>query len=161
MDISKASNFERFLYDLVWRDPASVRELMRKVEHEGGFELGACNEVWKRMPAFGFISGNSSHADRMETIRMAWSKYNIEIDTHTADGLKVGLAHREAGVPLICLETALPTKFEASMVEALGRKPARSAAFDNIENLPQRFTVMDADSEAAKRFIAAKIDAIS
>ena len=161
MDISKASNFERFLYDLVWRDPAAVRELMRKVEHEGGFDIGACGDVWKRMPAFGFISGNSSHADRMETIRMAWSKYKIEIDTHTADGLKVGLAHRETGVPLICLETALPTKFEASMVEALGRKPARSATYDNIENLPQRFEVMDSNAEAVKRFIAAKIDAVS
>ena len=89
---------------------------------------------------------------------MAWSKYKIEIDTHTADGLKVALAHREAGVPLVCLETALPTKFEASMVEALGRKPVRSATFNNIENLPQRFEVMDADAEAVKRFIAVKID---
>ena len=158
MDISKASNFERFLYDLLWRDPAAVRELMRKVDHEGGFDVSECADVWKRMPAFGFISGRSTHADRMATIRSVWKKYQIEIDTHTADGLKVALDNREPGVALLCLETALPTKFEASMIEALGRKPARPAAFEGIENLPQRFDVMDIDAGAVKRFIAGKID---
>ena len=161
MDISKASNFERFLYDLVWRDPAAVRELMRKLDADGGFDLAACGDIWRRMPAFGFISGSSSHADRMNTIRMAWDKYQVEIDTHTADGLKVGLANREAGVPLICLETALPAKFEASIVEALGRKPARPVAFAAIEDLPQRFELMDADRNALKQFIAAKINSAS
>jgi len=154
MDISKASNFERFLYDLLWRDPASVRELMRKVEHEGGFNLAECDDIWKRLPAFGFQSGNSSHADRIRTIRDTWHKYQIEIDTHTADGMKVGLERREPGVPLICLETALPAKFEASMAEALGRKPSRPPQYVGIEALPQKFEVMDADAEAVKRFIA-------
>ncbi len=158
MDISKASNFERFLYDLVWRDPAAVRELMRKVDHEGGFDVSECADVWKRMPAFGFISGRSTHADRIATIRSVWEKYQIEIDTHTADGLKVALDNREPGIAVICLETALPAKFEASMAEALGRKPARPAAFEGIENLPQRFDVMDIDAGAVKRFIAGKID---
>ena len=158
MDISKASNFERFLYDLLWRDPAAVRELMRKVDHEGGFDVSECADVWKRIPAFGFISGRSTHADRIATIRSVWEKYQIEIDTHTADGVKVGLDNREAGVALICLETALPAKFEASMIEALGRKPARPVAFEGIENLPQRFDVMDIDAGAVKRFIAGKID---
>ena len=158
MDISKASNFERFLYDLVWRDPAAVRELMRKVEQEGGFDISECTDIWKRLPAFGFISGRSTHADRICTIRAAWEKYHIEIDTHTADGLKVALQHREPGVPLVCLETALPAKFEASMLEALGRKPARPVAFEGIEALPQRFEVMDVDAGAVKRFMADKID---
>ena len=158
MDISKASNFERFLYDLVWRDPAAARELMRKVEHEGGFDISECADIWKRLPAFGFISGRSTHADRIATIRAVWEKYQVEIDTHTADGLKVALEHREPGIPLVCLETALPAKFEASIVEALGRKPTRPAALEGIENLPQRFDVMDVDAVAVKRFIAGKID---
>ena len=158
MDISKASNFERFLYDLLWRDPAAVRELMRKVDHEGGFDVSECTEVWKRLPAFGFVSGRSIHADRIATIRSVWEKYQVEIDTHTADGLKVALDHREPGVQVICLETALPAKFEASMIEALGKKPARPAAYDGIESLPQRFEVMDADAAAVKQYIANKID---
>lgn len=158
MDISKASNFERFLYDLLWRDPAAVRELMRKVDQEGGFDLSECAEVWKRMPAFGFVSGRSSHADRIATIREIWEKYHVEVDPHTADGLKVARQHRELGVPMICLETALPAKFEASMIEALGRAPARPSAYVGIEQLPQRFEVMDADAVAVKRLIANVID---
>jgi threonine synthase len=157
MDISKASNFERFLYDLLWRDPAAVRELMRKVDQEGGFDVSECADIWKRMPAFGFVSGRSSHADRIATIRAAWEKYQVEIDTHTADGLKVAMANRETGVPMICLETALPAKFEASMIEALGRTPVRPAAYEGIEKLPQRFEVMNADASEVKNFIAAKI----
>jgi len=85
-------------------------------------------------------------------------KYQTEIDTHTADGMKVGLAHREPGVPLICLETALPAKFEASMIEALGRKPARPPQYEGIEALPQRFEVIDVDAESVKRLIAKAID---
>jgi threonine synthase len=159
MDISKASNFERFLYDLVWRDPAAVRELMRKVEHESGFDLGACEDIWKRMPAFGFQSGRSTHADRIRTIRAAWDRYQIEIDTHTADGLKMALEFREKDVPMICLETALPAKFEASIIEALGRKPARPLGFEAIEALPQRVEVMDIDVAAVKAKIVATCEA--
>ncbi|MEO8384887.1 MAG: threonine synthase [Betaproteobacteria bacterium] len=158
MDISKASNFERFLYDLLWRDPAAVRELMRKVDHEGGFDVSECTDVWKRMPAFGFVSGRSTHADRIATIRSVWEKYQVEIDTHTADGIKVALDHRESGVQIVCLETALPAKFEASMIEALGRKPMRPVAYEGIENLPQRFEVMEANATAVKQFVAGKID---
>ena len=158
MDISKASNFERFLLDLVWRDPAVVRELMRKVEQEGGFDISQC-PYWPRLPAFGFVSGNSTHADRMRMIRTVWEKYQVEIDTHTADGLKVALEHREAKIPMVCLETALPAKFEASMIEALGRKPARRAGFEGLESLPQRFQVMDIDADAVKRCIANEVSA--
>jgi threonine synthase len=156
MDISKASNFERFLLDLVWRDPAVVRELMRKVDQEGGFDISHC-EYWKRLPAFGFVSGASSHQDRMRVIRDVWSKYKIEIDTHTADGLRVAEQHREPGVPMVCLETALPAKFEASIVEALGHKPARPNGFEGIESRPQRVEVMNIDVAAVKARIVAVV----
>lgn len=156
MDISKASNFERFLLDLVWRDPAVVRELMRKVDQEGGFDISHC-EYWKRLPAFGFISGASSHADRMRIIRNVWERYKIEIDTHTADGLRVAEQHREVGEAMVCLETALPAKFEASIVEALGHKPARPAGFDGIEARPQRFDVIDIDAAVVKAKIVAVV----
>ena len=154
MDISKASNFERFLFDLVWRDPAMVRELMLKVDKEGGFDLSTCADVYKRLPGFGFVSGKSTHEDRINTIRRVWQEYKIEIDTHTADGIKVALEHREADVPMVCLETALPVKFEVSMVEALGRKPMRDAKFEGIESLPQRFSVLEANADDVKAFIA-------
>ena len=60
----------------------------------------------------------------------------------------------EDGVPLLCLETALPAKFEDSIVEALGRPPERPTGYENIEALPQRFEVMDADVSKIKDYIA-------
>ena len=93
----------------------------------------------------------------MSTIRKIYEKYGVLVDTHTADGLKVGLEYREKDIPLICLETALPAKFSESIVEAIGSKPDRPAGYENLENLPQRYVVMNADADAIKTFIAENI----
>jgi threonine synthase len=153
MDISKASNFERFAFDLAGRDAARVRELWGAVDQGRSFDLKPSG-LFDRVPDFGFTSGSSSHIHRIATIRMAWERYGTMIDTHTADGLKVGLEHREAGVPLVCLETALPAKFEDAIREALGRAPERPAGLEDLEALPQRVEVMDADTGTVKDYIA-------
>jgi threonine synthase len=153
MDISKASNFERFVFDLVGRDPARVRDLWRRLDAEGEFDLSH-TAYWPRVAQSGFVSGKSSHQDRLATIRNIFSRYSVMIDPHTADGVKVGLEYREVGVPLICLETALPAKFGATLREALGREPQRPAEFQDLERLPQRFTLIEPDAEAVKRYIA-------
>lgn len=158
MDISKASNFERFVFDLVGRDGAKVRELWAAVDAGASFDLSA-TPYFARLPDFGFASGRSSHADRLATIRLAWEKYGTMIDTHTADGLKVALEQRPAGVTTLVLETALPAKFETTIHEALGRAPERPAGLEGIESLPQRVEVMAPDVAAVKRFVAAHVAA--
>jgi threonine synthase len=155
MDISKASNFERFVFDLVGRDGDKVRGLWSAVDNGGAFDLNA-DGVFAQVPAFGFQSGVSSHTHRMQTIRQTFETYGVMIDTHTADGLKVALEQREPGVPMLVLETALPAKFEDSIREALGRDPVRPAGMEDLESLPQRFEVMEADVDAIKQFIVAK-----
>ncbi|KAF7599059.1 MAG: threonine synthase [Candidatus Dactylopiibacterium carminicum] len=155
MDISKASNFERFVYDLVGRDPKVVAELWRAVDGGGQFDL-AGTQFWARIKDFGFVSGASSHADRLATIRRVYKDHGLMIDTHTADGLKVALEHRDTDIPTIVLETALPAKFEETIIEALGEKPWRPTSMQNIEALPQRVEVMDIDVQAVKDFIAAR-----
>jgi threonine synthase len=152
MDISKASNFERFVYDLTGGNADIVADLWRKVEREGGFDLGGTPYA-ARLPESGFVSGTSSHADRIDTIRRVYRDYDVIIDTHTADGVKVGLEHREPGVPLVCLETALPAKFAASVREAIGLEPDAPPGYEGLELLPQRVDVMDADVDAVKQYI--------
>ncbi|NTV93885.1 MAG: threonine synthase [Thiobacillus sp.] len=154
MDISKASNFERFIFDLTGGDGDKVRELWRAVDQGGAFDLKQ-HGLFDRVADYGFESGKSSHADRMATIRMAEERFGTVIDPHTADGLKVGMAHREPGIAMVCLETALPAKFEDSIVEALGRKPERPAGLDDIESRPQRYEVLDANIEQVKAVIVA------
>ena len=153
MDISKASNFERFVSDLTGRNSSQVAELWKAVDAGGSFDLKPSG-LFAQIKNYAFESGSSSHAARMQTIRMAWEKYGVMIDTHTADGLKVGLEHRDEGIPLVCLETALPAKFEDSIREALGVMPERPAGLENIEALPQRVETMDADVAAIQAFIA-------
>ncbi|MDE2080804.1 MAG: threonine synthase [Burkholderiales bacterium] len=161
MDISKASNFERFVFDLLGHDAAAAvrtRELFGPtLAREGGFTLSATEFApATRVDGFGFASGRSTHADRLATIRDTWARHRVMIDTHTADGLKVAREQLEPGVPMIVLETALPAKFEATIREALGPDappPERPPALRELESRPRRFTAMAADAEAVKRYI--------
>jgi len=156
MDISKASNFERFVFDLVGRDPAQVKALWAKVDAGQSFDLSA-SPCWSKLADFAFVSGKSTHQDRLKTIRLAQEKYGVMIDTHTADGLKVALEHRLAGVPMVVLETAQPVKFEETIREALGQEPQRPADLVGIEKLPQQVEVMAPDVAAIKAFLVARI----
>ncbi len=156
MDISKASNFERFVFDLVGRDPAVVRELWAKVDKGQAFDLST-TDYWKNLPKFAFVSGRSTHADRLATIRMANDKYKVMLDTHTADGLKVALENRQAGTTMIVLETAQPAKFEETIREALNCEPVRPADLVGIEALAQRVVVMDPDTAAIKQFLVERV----
>lgn len=158
MDISKASNFERFIFDLTGRDAAQVKTLWKSVDQGGSFDLSG-TDLWKKIAGFGITSGTSNHTARLYTIREIYRKFNTLIDTHTADGLKVGMELREPGIPLICLETALPAKFADSILEAVGFEPKRPAGYDNLESLPQRFERMAVGTEQVKRFIVAQTSA--
>jgi threonine synthase len=158
MDISKASNFERFVFDLSGRDAATIRQLWGAVESGGSFDLKAHadpsgHSLFDRVAGLGMASGASNHANRIDTIRTVYEVYGTMIDPHTADGLKVGLEHREPGVPLVCMETAQPAKFDDAIREALGIEPVRPAELADLESQPQIKHVMDVDVEAVKRYI--------
>ena len=157
MDISKASNFERFVFDLLGRDGARVKALFDgALGRVGKFDLSAHPAFSQAAVRYGFDSGKSSHADRLATIRDTYERHGMVIDTHTADAVKVAVAHLQSGVPMIVLETALPVKFAETIVEAIGIEPPRPSKFIGIELLPRRVTNMSADVSAIKRFIAKK-----
>ncbi len=155
MDISKASNFERFVFDLLGRDGVRVKALFGEaLNKDGRFDLSADPQFAQAAGRYGFVSGKSTHADRLQTIRTTWQQHGFMIDTHTADALKVALEKREAGTPMVVLETALPIKFAATIVEALDREPDRPVGFEGIEALPKRVQVMAADVAPIKALIA-------
>ena len=155
MDISKASNFERYVCDILRRDTGRMKALWAQLDSTGAFDLSG-DGFKDLIAATGFSSGSSTHADRLATIRAVSKDYGVVVDTHTADGIKVGMEHREAGVPLICLETAQPAKFAETIREALGRDPERPAGYEDIEGLPQRFEVIEADAAKVKAYIAVR-----
>ncbi|MDR9848949.1 threonine synthase [Herbaspirillum huttiense] len=153
MDIAKASNLERFIFDVLGRDAQSVQQLFgEELAHHGKFVLS--KQEHERMADYGFVSGKSTHADRLATISQVWSGRSMMIDPHTADGVKVARDHRVQGVPTIVLETALPLKFEETMRAATGRGVPRPAALADLEARPRRFAVMQASTEDIKERIA-------
>jgi len=155
MDISKASNFERFVFDLLGRDAARTRDLFGpQLSAQGHFDLSHDACFADAHARYGFVSGKSTHANRLQTIQDVYQKHGQMIDTHTADGVKVAREHVQAGVPMVVLETALPIKFAATIVEALGKEPSRPAKFEGIEALPRRVQVMPADVGQVKDYIA-------
>ncbi|WP_439364808.1 threonine synthase [Bradyrhizobium sp. DASA03005] len=155
MDISKASNLERFVFDLVGRDAARTKALFDgQLGERGGFDLSGDPRFAEAAASFGFRSGKSSHADRLATIRDTWERYHTVIDPHTADGVTVARAHTSPREAMIVLETALPIKFAATIKEALGREPDLPDRFKGLEELPRRVKVLPPDAQAVKNYIA-------
>ena len=158
MDISKASNFERFVFDLLGRDGARVADLFgRQLAEQGFFDLSATPEFASIRRRYGFVSASSTHADRVATIRDVHTRDGVTIDPHTADAVRVARDLREPDETVIVTETALPVKFSATIVEALGHEPERPEAFEGLEALPRHVTVIDNDPAHLRALIEAHL----
>ncbi len=154
MDISKASNFERFVFDLLGRDAERTRALFgEQLSSQGQFDLSQDPLFKQAAERFGFASGRSSHANRLATIQDTYQRFGQMIDPHTADGVRVARAYMQEATPMLVLETALPIKFAATLVEALGQEPDRPARFEGMESLPRRVQVMPVDVQRVKQLI--------
>lgn len=153
MDIAKASNVERFVFDLLGRDAERIRRLF-------GTELSACRqfsltaEETSRIASYGFVSGKSTHIDRVRTISDTWERHRTMIDPHTADGVKVAREHLRPGVRTIVLETALPLKFEDIIREATGQAAPRPATVADLEHRTGRCEPMAPSADAVMAYIA-------
>ena len=152
MDISKASNFERFIFDLTGRDAAEIETLWAEVSAGKGFNLAFALD--KIRNEYGFVSGKSLHRDRLAVIKQVYEQDGELIDPHTADGVKVARELREAGETVVCLETALAAKFADTIREAVGDVDIpRPAKLQGLEDLPQKVQNVPNQAEAVKEII--------
>ena len=152
MDISKASNFERFIFDLTGRDAAEIETLWAEVGAGKGFNLAFALD--KIRNEYGFVSGKSLHRDRLAVIKQVYGQDGELIDPHTADGVKVARELREAGETVVCLETALAAKFADTIREAVGDVDIpRPAKLQGLEDLPQKVQNVPNQAEAVKEII--------
>lgn len=155
MDISRASNFERFVFDALGRDADRVSELFGEKVKTGGFDLSADDVFPTLADRYGFMSGKSTHTDRVQTIRDCSEKNGVLIDPHTADGVKVARDVRnQVDTPIVCLETALPVKFAETINEAIGKAPEIPTRFAEIMDADRCVVDMPNDAEAVKKYIA-------
>lgn len=157
MDISKASNFERFVFDLMDRDAAQIQALWAEVGAGKGFDLSL--QLEKIHEKYGFVSGKSLHQDRLATIAAVYETDGELVDPHTADGIKVAREVREPGELIVCLETALAAKFDATIRAAVGDVAIpRPAALAGLEDLPQRVQVVPNNADVVKTIIRETLD---
>ncbi len=149
MDISKASNFERFIYLLVGKNGKKINELWGDVNGGKGFDLSELlDEITDK---YGFVSGKSTHADRLATIKTVYESDNELIDPHTADGIKVAREVRQDKEVIVVAETALPAKFADTIFEAVGQIDIpRPAHTQDIESLPQKVVILDNQADLVK-----------
>jgi threonine synthase len=153
MDISRASNFERFVFDLVGRDADALKALWRQLDSEGRFDLASSPRFQEVARQFGFASGKCSQVECVETIRAVHAATNFVIDPHTAVAVKVAREHMRAGVPMIVLETAQPAKFGLTIREALGVDVEMPKGYEDLMQRSQHATSLPADAEVVKRYI--------
>lgn len=158
MDISRASNFERFIFDLLGRDAERIADLFGTQVPTGGFSLVA-DPAFAIVPTrYGFLSGRSTHADRVAVIRDCFEHYGVLIDPHTADGVKVARDWLDqVDSPIVCLETALPVKFAETITEATGAFPPIPERFAHVLDAERHVTDLPNDVDMVKEFIAERL----
>ncbi|WP_027011557.1 threonine synthase [Corynebacterium freiburgense] len=154
MDISRASNFERFIFDLLGRDATRITELFGEKVKTGGFTLVDDPAFSEAAASYGFLSGRSTHANRVATIHDCYKRLGVLVDPHTADGIYVARELRnKIQTPIVCLETALPVKFSETILEAIGEEPEMPERFKDIMNAPRRVKPLPNNVDLVKEFI--------
>ncbi len=155
MDISKASNYERLVFDLFQGDAEKVKAYMSEFAKTGKASLKDHGLDPSVFFALGFEGDSSTHTDRIETIRQVYTTTKIVIDPHTADGVCVGKRAKHDEVSMLCMSTALPVKFEGTIQEALGFVPERPPRFVGLEEKTQghNFVTMSPDAALLKSFL--------
>ena len=155
MDISKASNFERFVFHLFNGDAERISSMWREVDRGRSFDVSQTPEFKGMRERFGIVAGTSTHADRLATIREVYEKTGSLIDTHTADAVKVARSLVKPGVPMIALETALPAKFAETVQQAVGFEPPLTPDQQAMMALPLRVVQIAPSVERVKAIVAA------
>jgi len=151
MDIQVSSNFERLLFDAYGRDGNAVRALMGSLAQSGRFTLSA-RALSDTRALFG-----ANRADEEEvaaTIRGTLRDTGCFVDPHTAVGLAVAAKEtRDPAVPMVVLSTAHAAKFPDAVEAATGLRPALPDWLSDLNERPERVTVLPVDQSAVERFV--------
>ena len=152
MDIQIASNFERYLYYLLDRNPESVSAAMINFKATGKLHFTAEQMVQLKKD---FVAGAINDAETLETIRSFHQQTGYTLDPHTAVGVRIGKNAANSDFPLVCLATAHPAKFGAAVEQATGSAPHMPAKLKNLIDLDKKLVTISADQEKIKKYISA------
>ena len=150
MAIQMASNFERYLFDLLDRDGAAVvRQMTAFQDGELALSqdaLGAARDV--------FAGFRMDDAGTLEEIGRRYEASGQLLDPHSAIGVAAGAAKRGDGtVPMVSLATAHPAKFPDAVEQATGIRPPLPAHMADLMERTERFDVLANDLAAVQGFV--------
>jgi threonine synthase len=141
MDIQVASNFERFLYYSVGRNPEQVREIMRSFKATGQHRFEAFNRDT-------FSASRCADGEISGIIKQVYHKYGYICDPHTACAFKDLNPNRVS----VVLATASPAKFPETIRAAIQQEPTHPT-LELLKTRPIVKEELKASPEAIKAFI--------
>ena len=151
MDIQVASNFERLLFDAYGRDGAPVRQLMASLDQARRFALS--ERALSGIRAV-FSADRADEEETAATIRTVLRETGHFIDPHTAVGVAVAEKDtRDPSIPMVVLGTAHPAKFPDAVEAACGVRPALPQWLAELDQRPERVTILPVDPIAVERHI--------
>ena len=151
MDIQVASNFERLLFDAYGRDGAPVRQLMASLDQSRRFALS--ERALSGIRAV-FSADRADEEETAATIRTVLRETGHFIDPHTAVGVAVAEKDtRDPSIPMVVLGTAHPAKFPDAVEAACGVRPALPQWLAELDQRPERVTILPVDPIAVERHI--------
>lgn len=151
MDIQISSNFERYLFDLLNRDPVAVITAMKEFRQNGKFSLKDAQIAKARKE---FSAHRCDDEKTLEIIQNCYRETGIVIDPHTAVGLHGALSTQDdPGVPIVNLACAHPAKFPDAVEKAIGKRPELPARMADLFDLPEYFTPMPNDLKQIEAYV--------
>jgi len=150
MDIQISSNFERYLFEASGRDVGFIRGAMGALAQGGRFDLAAAAAAFRG----DFAAASAGEALVADAIRRTRLASGYLMDPHTACGLvALERAAPQSETPGIVLSTAHPAKFPDAMERITGERPGLPPRLASLLSEPERFSVLDNDLAAVKRFV--------
>lgn len=143
MDIQAASNFERFLYFMLGKDTAKVRETMAQMKAGGRLDLPK--------PKSSFRSTRMDDATIEKVIEQMWKDWQYVLDPHTACAFTDMAQDRVS----VVLSTASPAKFPEVVQRATGSEPTHPT-LEALKSKPLHTHPLEATAEAVKAFLRAR-----
>jgi threonine synthase len=151
MDIQVASNFERLLFELYGRDARAVQMLMGNLAQSRRFALSARALSGLRAQ---FSADRVDENETAATMRTMLRETGQCIDPHTAVGIAVSEKEtRDPSVPMVVLATAHAAKFPDAVQAACGVRPSLPEWLADLDQRPERVTVLPVDQMAVEKHI--------
>ena len=151
MDIQVSSNFERLLFEMNDRDGAVTREQLTSFRSKGLLTVETDQYAEWISPTF--RAGRASDHDTLATIRSVYEATGMQIDPHTAVGVKAARENLRDGVTMVTMATAHPAKFPDAVERATGVRPGLPEHLADLLERPERTTVLPNDLATIQSFV--------